>query len=183
LKIIFRALPFALLVFLVLGCAGKDVKVVYSAGVLNENGSWVLLPMLNHSNMPEAGLKAEAMIVTLLRKRLQSELLVYPKKSEATEVLDLNQWRRFNEAKEWAEKRSVRYGLSGSVQEWRYKRGLEGEPVVAVMLELTDLKNSEVIWSASSASVGSFRESVSGVGQQLLSEMLATLEIKNKKKE
>ena len=42
---------------------------------------------------------------------------------------------------QWLNTQQADYVLSGSIEEWRYKAGLDGEPVVALTLLLT--KNGE----------------------------------------
>ena len=60
------------------------------------------------------------------------------------------------------------------MEEWRYKVGVDGEPAVGMMLQITDLKSGQVVWSGSGGKTGYSRESLSGTAQKLLNQMLSS---------
>lgn len=66
--------------------------------------------------------------------------------------------------------------MTGTVNEWRYKVGLDGEPAVSVTLKLIDMRNGRVIWSAVGSKMGSSRSSLGNVGQRLIDSMLNQIE-------
>ena len=72
----------------------------------------------------------------------------------------------------WAKEQQARYAVSGSVDEWRYKVGLDGEPAAGITLSITDLSSGQVIWSGSAARTGWSREAVSGVAQKVVNQLL-----------
>jgi hypothetical protein len=78
------------------------------------------------------------------------------------------------EAQKWAREQGIRYGLTGVVQEWRYKVGIDGEPAVGVTLQVLDLSTGQIIWSASGAKSGWSREALSAVAHKLLYQLLDT---------
>src|SRR5690606_10564968 len=82
------------------------------------------------------------------------------------------------QALEWAQNSGARYALTGSVQEWRYKVGLDGEPVVGLTLNLIDLSDASVVWSATGSRSGWSRSSLAGVGQTLIKDMLDSISVK-----
>jgi hypothetical protein len=59
----------------------------------------------------------------------------------------------------------------GSVQEWRYKVGIDGEPAVGVTMKVLDLSTGQIVWSVSGAKSGWSRQALSAVAQSLLTEM------------
>ena len=76
---------------------------------------------------------------------------------------------------EWAKKQNIRYALVGTVTEWRYKVGLDGEPVAGMTLQLLDLQDGKVLWSGSAGKSGWSREAVSAVAQQVLGQLVSTI--------
>jgi TolB-like protein len=85
------------------------------------------------------------------------------------------------EAQKWAKEQGVRYAVLGSIEEWRYKVGIDGEPAVGVTLKVLDLSSGRVLWSASGAKSGWSREALSAVGQTLLSNLLSSLQLTSMK--
>ena len=79
------------------------------------------------------------------------------------------------EAQQWAIEQGARFALTGSVEEWRYKVGIDGEPAVGVTLKVIDLTNGRVVWSASGAKSGWSRQALSAVAQALLADLLGSL--------
>ena len=100
---------------------------------------------------------------SLCRLKLNQETLFEPAERKIAD-----------DAKTWASQQGLRYGVSGSVTEWRYKVGVDGEPAVGMMLQITDLKSGQVVWSGSGGKTGYSRESLSGTAQKLLNQMLSS---------
>ena len=71
----------------------------------------------------------------------------------------------------WARGNGLRYGLTGSVDEWRYKVGVDGEPAVGVSLQLLDITTGAVVWTATGSKSGWSREALSAVAHKLLDEL------------
>jgi hypothetical protein len=67
--------------------------------------------------------------------------------------------------------------VAGSVEEWRYKVGLDGEPVAGVTLRVIDLQNGRVLWSGSGSRSGWSRDGLSTVGHQLIGRLLSELRL------
>ena len=76
------------------------------------------------------------------------------------------------EATNWAKQQGVRYALTGNVDEWRYKVGIDGEPAVGITLQLLDVQSGAVVWSGVAAGTGWSRDGLSAVAQKLIKEML-----------
>jgi hypothetical protein len=67
--------------------------------------------------------------------------------------------------------------VGGSVEEWRYKVGVDGEPAVGLTLAITDLDSGAVVYSASGGKSGWSREALSAVAQKLMRELLAGVQL------
>lgn len=74
----------------------------------------------------------------------------------------------------WAREQGARYALGGSVDEWRYKVGVDGEPAAGVALSIIDVTSGDTVWSGVGGKSGWSRESLSGVAQQLMRDLLGT---------
>lgn len=148
------------------------------------NAKWVMLPMINHSDTPEAGDRVADIAATLLRSQGITQLSRYVQPIDDKSLLELDQRKELRNAITWAKQQGYNFGLNGSVQEWRYKSGLDGEPAAGVTLTVIDLNNGQIIWSASGSRTGWGRESVSGVTHKLLAVLIdglpLTLGVKNK---
>jgi len=160
----------------VAGCATTD-----SGGtgpVIERNAKWVMLPVLNHTEVPQAGLRTEAITEALLRAHGVSDFTRYPATMSADTLLQPSERKVYDEADKWARSHGARYAIYGAVDEWRYKVGIDGEPAVGVALHIRDMQSNEVVWSGVGGKSGWSRESLSGVAQKLIRGLLATAPVR-----
>lgn len=137
---------------------------------------WALLPFLNNTETPYAAERAEAVATALLYTRGVQSLSSYPSSGKEDEqLLPDRGTKRRQDALEWAKKKGIRYALAGTVTEWRYKVGLDGEPVAGVTLQLLDLQDGSVLWSGSGSKSGWSRDAVSAVAQQVMEKLIDTI--------
>jgi polysaccharide biosynthesis protein PelC len=161
-----------LLTAAVAGCSVVDrVRVVTP----ERDARWALLPIANHTETPQAGLRCEAIIESVLRTKGVRQLERYPAELNADTLLEPAERKLAEQAVAWAKARGARYVISGSVEEWRYKVGVDGEPAVGLALTVTDLTTGGVIYSASGGKSGWSREALSAVAQKLVKDLLADL--------
>lgn len=137
--------------------------------------SWALLPIVNYTQTPQAGLRAEAILESLVRSRGLEALRRYPSELNVEALFEPTERNAVDKALRWARDERVRYALTGTVDEWRYKVGVDGEPAVGMTLQLIDLVSGDVVWSATGAKTGWSREGLSGVAQKLISELTRPL--------
>lgn len=131
----------------------------------------VLLPFLNRSETPLAGERAEAIALSVLRSRGMGDLQTYELAASENGLPILDDSKRLADAKLNAKAKGASHALTGSVEEWRYKSGLDGEPAVGLSLRLVDLESNEVLWSGSAARSGWSRSSLAGTAQKVLQEL------------
>lgn len=158
------------------GCATTD-SGGSAGGPIERNAKWVMLPVLNHTEVPQAGLRAEAITEGLLRAHGVGDLTRYPATMNQDTLLQPAERAVFDEADKWARSQGARYAVYGAVDEWRYKVGIDGEPAVGVALHIMDLQNNAVVWTGVGGKSGWSRESLSGVAQKLIRQLLATAPI------
>jgi len=132
---------------------------------------WVLLPLRNHTETPQAGLRADAVVESLVRIR-RPELTRYPADLNPETLFEQNDVKLLERSLAWARAQGARYAVTGMVDEWRYKVGVDGEPAVGLTLQVLDVESGRVLWNAVGAKTGFSRESVAGVAQKLAREML-----------
>jgi polysaccharide biosynthesis protein PelC len=154
------------------GCAVTDVG---RAPQMSPGDVVAVLPIVNNTETPQAGLRAEAIAESLLKTGGVANLKRYPASLNPETLFEPAERESVGKALEWARGERARYALTGSVQEWRYKVGVDGEPAVGISLQLIDVASGQVVWSATGSNAGWSRESLSGVAQKLLRRLLAPL--------
>lgn len=163
---------FAMLLLLgaLAGCAVTDHSP--GSATLARNAKWALLPIVNHTDVPQAGLRAESIAEGVLRSRGVSDLLHYPSTLNPDTLLEPGERKVQADAGKWAHGAGARYALTGAVDEWRYKVGIDGEPAVGLALQIIDLDSGAVVWSGVGARSGWSREALAAVAQKLVRELL-----------
>jgi TolB-like protein len=155
-----------------LAACSTTVESTARQDAVDGQAQWALLPMTNNTDTPQAGLAAEDMVDHQLRRYGVVKLLRYPASLSRDSLFEPTERKVSEEALKWAKDQGVRFAVQGSVQEWHYKVGIDGEPAVGVTLQVIDLSDDRVVWSASAAKSGWSREALSAVAQKLLSDML-----------
>ncbi|MEB0134079.1 penicillin-binding protein activator LpoB [Actimicrobium sp. CCC2.4] len=169
---LFRSLVLAAVIGLLGACSTLHVG---SAPTLEAGAKWAILPFVNQTETPQAGLRAESIAESLLRVDGISNLRRYPAALNTETLFEPMDRKQFDAALAWARGENIRYALTGSVDEWRYKVGIDGEPAAGVTLQLIDVQSGQVLWAAAGGSTGWSRESLSGVAQKLLAKLLRPL--------
>ncbi len=170
-----KRLIICLFALLLLGCSTNSS--VSRSGALVSGAKWALLPMTNHTDTPQAALSAEAITEHLLRLRGIGDIVHYPATLSRDTLFEPSERKVVDDAQKWAHEQGARYGISGSVEEWRYKVGIDGEPAVGITLQVIDLDNGTVVWSSSGAKSGWSRDALSLVAHKLLETLLGDLPV------
>ena len=168
-------LGISLILFLMLTAC--SVSQVHEGPTLSKNARWLMLPVMNLAEAPQAGIRTEAILATHLRSLGLSNLHTYNYQSSKTGMPDLNEQHRYQTALKAAKKSNFQYAVTGSIEEWRYKSGLDGEPAVGLSLKIIDMKTGNIIWSVSGARTGWGYESVTGTVNKLLAQLLGSLNL------
>ncbi len=142
------------------------------APVVERQAQWAVLPFANHTETPLAGQRAEAIAEAILHSQGINRLKRYPGSLQQEALFAAGERQQQEEALAWARSQGVRYALTGAVDEWRYKVGVDGEPAAGVALQIIDVTSGETLWSGSGGKSGWSREALSAVGQQLIRSLL-----------
>lgn len=158
--------------------AGCLVREVQKGPIFEARARWVLLPIRNQTETPRAGERTEAILDTLLRAKGITNLAVDRPSNDGALVPELDDRQRVERAIAWAKSQGFKYGVTGTIEEWRYRNGLEGEPAVGLSLQVIDLGSQRVLWSASGAKSGWGRDTLAGTTQELLKILLGDLDLR-----
>lgn len=136
----------------------------------------VVLPFTNMTETPQADERASAIVAGLIRNKGGVHVISYPKRTAKPSLIPgvvtpIPQARLLA----WARQQHARYAINGSVTEWNYKVGLDGEPAIGLNLEVIDLSSGRVIWSAVGSKSGGSRTALSDVAIELTERMLWTV--------
>ncbi|SOE98011.1 Peptidoglycan-synthase activator LpoB [Burkholderia sp. OK233] len=154
------------------GCAVVDRS---TAPAFPKTDNWAILPIANNTETPQAGLRAASIAQSLMTSYGYANLARYPANADDETLFDPAKPDAQQNALNWARQQNARYALTGAVNEWRYKVGVDGEPAVGLTLDVLDVQTGKVVWSGSGSRTGWSRDAVSGVAQKLERELLAPL--------
>ena len=150
-----------------------------SAPALLRGDKVAVMSIANYTETPDAGYSAESIAANTLRAGGIADVRTAPGDSNRNGMFDTIQRADSDKALEWARSQNARYILSGAVEEWRYKTGVDGEPAVGVTFELIDASNGAVVWSATGTRTGWSRSGLSGVASSLIAKVLSPLQARN----
>lgn len=153
-------------------CSTIDVS---NSPTLAKMNGLVVLPISNYTETPDAGQRAQSIAQSILHQRGFTGLQTYQQNQNSSALIGGNSDQDRAQALDWARNTGANYALGGSVQEWRYKVGVDGEPAVGLTFTLIDLSSGAIVWSATGSRSGWSRSSVSGVGQTLIKQLLSPL--------
>ena len=141
--------------------------------IVSSAENWALLPIANLSRTPLAGNRASALVETHLRARGVNNLEVYKAPANQSVIALLDEAGQLSDAKQWAIQNGFRYGITGDVQEWSYKNGLDNEPSIGMSLKFVDLQSDQVLWTASATRTGWGYSNLSSTANKTIEELLA----------
>lgn len=141
---------------------------------LNTGQTVFIMPMENQSSSPLANVRAEQLLASALAEQ-GINVKLYPKTAISELAVSLNPAARMAKAKKWLAEQAQGYVMSGSVQEWHYKNGLDGEPSVGITLTLSNL-NGESLWRGSASKSGWGRQALSAIGLNTIEALISQLD-------
>jgi len=139
---------------------------------------WALLPIENFSTTPMAGDNAKALVETHLRSLGVKQLVEYQPAEEQNLLAILDSGVQLQRGRQWAYENGFRYAVTGKVQEWHYKNGLDNEPAVGLSLKVFDLYTDEVIWQGSASRTGWGYSNLSSVASKTVGDLLSEVRLR-----
>jgi hypothetical protein len=168
-------LSLLLAVMILPGCT--TLQQAERGNVIPGDKEWAMLPFINNTETPYAAERAEAITQSLMYARGFQKLTMVQTDLKEEDMLPDRGTKRYRQGLEWARKQGIHYAITGTVTEWRYKVGLDGEPVVGMTLMVMELPEGKVLWSGSGGRSGWSRDAVSSVAQQLLQSLVNKITI------
>ena len=167
-----------LLTIAIAGCATSAINISGNQVVLSKNASYGVIPFKNNTDRPQAGDRAAALTDGILQTIELNKVTMYQSTNPKNNLItDPNESISMRTQLIWARRNNIRYIMSGTVNEWRYKVGLDGEPAVNVTLKLYDTKAHKYIWSAVGSLTGGSRDGLGVTAQKLISCLLSYINL------
>lgn len=162
-----KKLTFLVSILLFTGCSSIVHKKSTS---LSSTKTYAIASFWNYTETPMAGLRAASIVESVLS---QENIAIHSLIDGADDVsLKKSKRELFNLQKEQAKNMQANYLITGSVQEWQYKTGIDGEPVVSYTLKVIDLSNNAIIFNAVGAKSAWGHKSIGVVAQEIAKELI-----------
>lgn len=163
---------------LISACTSMQINHSMPVAVSSQEKVFVA-PFNNLTETPQAEERAAAITANLLRARGMQNVVLYRNPNTRTLLIPtLTSSMTSREIVQMARKLNADTIICGSVSEWTYKVGLDGEPVVGVTINLVDAQSGQVKWSAVGSRSGGSRAALSAEGQKLIRDMLNTITVR-----
>ncbi len=137
---------------------------------LKKSQTIAVIPFYNLTQTPLAGYSVASVCDVILRNHgfKTKTIKLKPDPDEIFNENRFDQKELINEAK----KSGISYILSGKVTEYRYKSGIDAEPIVGVIVEIIDTNSAKVLYSAAGSQSGTSKGSISTLSQAILDKIL-----------
>jgi len=158
-------MKFSLLAMVILFLSSCASVVNQTVTEKNEEGPYLVLPLENYTETPYAGYRVSSIVEGVLASkgyRLIERVWGYSEKEYSKEDIE--------RLKEQAINKGARYLVYGSVNEFRYKTGIDGEPAVSITLFVYDVKENKMIKVVSVSGSGWVHESLGTLTQKLINK-------------
>ena len=162
-----RLLGVAFFIFFMMGCSAIVNK---NNVTLPLNKKYAIGSFWNYTETPMAGLRASTIVESVLSKKNISLISLIGGSDEME--LSKSKLTLLNETKEQAKQLGVDYLIVGNVQEWRYKTGIDGEPVVSYSIRVIDLESGKVLFNGVGAKSGWGHKSIGVVAQEIAENLI-----------
>ncbi|MHB8254660.1 MAG: penicillin-binding protein activator LpoB [Acidiferrobacter sp.] len=134
---------------------------------------WAIAPFANYTTTPGAGERAASITASLLLAHGLTNAVAMTAHTQSGLPLESPPSTKILLTK--ARALGARYVVLGAVQEWRYTIGLDGQPAIAVTINVASARTGHIIWSATASRSGTPRESVGVLAEDTLNAMVNRL--------
>ncbi len=138
---------------------------------LPHNKTYAIAAFWNYTQTPMAGLRAASIVESVLaQKNITLHSLI-----DTTDTVEQKKTKQehFNLQKEQALALKANYLITGNVQEWQYKTGIDAEPVVSYTIKVIDLSSNAIVFNAVGAKSAWGYKSIGVVAQEIAKELIA----------
>jgi len=136
---------------------------------LPSNKVYAITSFWNYTETPMAGLRAASIVESVLSE----QNIVIHSLIDGTDDVSSKKTKQelFKLQKEKAETMGADYLITGNVQEWQYKTGIDAEPVVSYTIKVIDLTNNAIVFNAVGAKSAWGHKSIGVVAQEIAREL------------
>ena len=127
---------------------------------IEDNSTIAVYSFKNFTDTPMAGQRGASIAVGVLNSK--GYRVIDSIKDEESKLSNLQKL---------ALKKRAKYLLDGSINEWRYKTGIDGEPAVSLTMRLIRAKDGKVVWSSTGSRSDWGTASVGTTAQELIRDM------------
>lgn len=170
-----RKLAIVFIITSLLALTGCSKTTITRAGPkqLNRHSNWMVFPFANLTETPDAGSRAKVITANLLQIKGPQSVQQYAKPRSKKQLLQVaEQPLTKPQVMSYAMHHHINYAVVGSVTEWRYKVGLDGEPSVGLTMQVIEIPTGKIIWSAVGSKVGSSRSGLGQTAQTLIAKLI-----------
>ena len=161
-------------------CLNACTTINSSHQTVPAHAAWGIMPFTNNTEVPQAGYRAMSMTMGLLEVKGIKNIHMYKSNDTCNQLIVCpNAVPSLEHVLTWARKQHLQFIMTGTVNEWIYKVGLDGEPVASLTLQLYEVPHGRMIWNAVGSKFGATRDGLGITGQKLIQEMLWTLTVVN----
>jgi len=136
--------------------------------ILPKKEKYAISPFWNYTDTSMAGLSASTIVESVISNK---GVKIYSLNDKNNQDIE-NKEEFLTQQKEEARGLGASYLITGDVQEWRYKTGVDGEPVVSYTIKIIDLGNNQVIFNSVGAKSGWGHKSIGVVAQEIAQEII-----------
>jgi len=162
-----RVLGLVFLLWTVIGCSSMINKKKIE---LPLDKKYAIASFWNYTETPMAGLRGASIVESVLAKNSVSLISMVSGSQEMEEVKSKQDFLKAK--KEEAKALGAKYLIMGNVQEWRYKTGIDGEPVVSFSIYIIDLQSDKVVFNGVGAKSAWGHKSIGIVAQEIAQELI-----------
>lgn len=156
-----------LFTFMFFGCSSIVNK---SETTLPKNEKYAISSFWNYTDTDMAGFRASTIVEGVISNK---DIKLYSLIGGANKIKNIKNKESFiSQKKEEARKVGASYLITGDVQEWRYKTGIDGEPVVSYTVKIVDLRNNQTVFNAVGAKSGWGHKSIGVIAQEIAESLI-----------
>ncbi len=162
-----KILTFSFTLLFFMACS----SIVHKESIeLPHNKIYAIGSFWNYTQTPMAGLKTASIVESVLAKENLS--LISLVDGNENKSLKENKVTFLKKQTQKAKQLKADYLITGEVQEWRYKTGIDAEPVVSYSIKVIELKSGNVLFNSVGAKSGWGNKSIGVVAQEIASELI-----------
>lgn len=159
------------LVVLLSGCSPLVIQETFNPESIPAGGQReiAIVPFKNYTETPVAGYRAASILQSVMRRKGYTTYF-FAENEKDQDLPDFNHRQKQKLLKTYLKKaaqKDIPLLLTGAVQEWRYKTGIDGEPAVSYTISVYDTSSGMMTFSSVGAKSGWGHESLGIIAQKI----------------